>query len=96
MRYSVISLLTRSAKFSRLAGKQQGAILDEQGIWLKAAPMVAINPLPIFRPFVGLTTLLRIGSSAAHGQDTSQVICDDVLVRGFVRNRLEDLRMRDS
>jgi hypothetical protein len=38
MRCSVISLLSRSGNFCSLAGKQQGAIFDEQGIWFNALP----------------------------------------------------------
>jgi hypothetical protein len=41
MRCGLISLPNRSGSFSSLAGKQQGAILDEQGIWAQSAPMVA-------------------------------------------------------
>jgi hypothetical protein len=49
MRCSVISLLNRSGNFFGLAGKQQGVILDEQGIWAQNVPMVAINTLAIFQ-----------------------------------------------
>jgi hypothetical protein len=80
MRCSVISLLNRSGNFSSLAGKQQGVILDEQGIWAQSVPMVAINTLAIFQEhqFIGLPTR----SNHCLLWSTSRVVCG--AVTGYV------------
>ena len=42
------------------SGETAGSNFHEQGIWLNAAPMVAINPLAIFKNFRWLDETARI------------------------------------